>query len=298
MPQNTIENTIDVPFAWLPQELFSDEYNLSARAVGILLYLNNRPDGWTFYKKDIVNRFSDGKTSIQSGLETLEEQGFLKRQKVRNSEGKWAGMKWTIRMPNRSISGTGESETGNSGAGTPASSKKECSKMDSSREEKQNDAPAREEESEENGGQKQPPPDRVDEHAYMKHPEGIEEVADQYEALFGIKPALKRGETKNRTAERIDEYGVDTVLLVLEYQRKCVRNGDDFLSRTHNLATLMSQSVFEQYRTSLMSNVSEEKKQRQQDADDDRPPPPNDERDWKWIGGKWWPSEKVYGDVE
>jgi len=98
--KNKYENEIDQLFGWLPKSIVEGEYGLSAKAKGILLYLNNRPDDWTFYKSEVMEHFSDGRTSINNGLDELQEKGFLQIDKIRNPEtGQWEGQKWTVKMP-------------------------------------------------------------------------------------------------------------------------------------------------------------------------------------------------------
>lgn len=131
--KNELNNKIECNFGWLPQNIIEGEFNLSAKAIGILLYLNNRPDNWKFYKSEIAERFSDGKSSIESGLKELENNGFLEFKRKRNDEGKFSGLKWILRIPgNKGKSAeTGKSGAGKSGAGKPATNKKYSSKTNS-----------------------------------------------------------------------------------------------------------------------------------------------------------------------
>jgi len=127
---NQYENKIEQPFGWLPQTIIEGNYNLSAKATGILLYLNNRPDGWKFYKTEIVERFSDGKTSIENGIKELKEKGFLEIQKIRNDKGMITGSKWVLDLPdsNEDFTITGKPGSGKPGAGESTTNKKYSSK--------------------------------------------------------------------------------------------------------------------------------------------------------------------------
>ena len=44
---------------------------LSAKAKGIYIYLQSKPDGWQFYEIEIINNFTDGKRSIRAGIQEL-----------------------------------------------------------------------------------------------------------------------------------------------------------------------------------------------------------------------------------
>lgn len=61
--------------------------NLSAKAKGILAYLLSLPDDWKFNLAELVNVFSDGESSIRSGLEELKKAGYLNKTAVRDQRG-------------------------------------------------------------------------------------------------------------------------------------------------------------------------------------------------------------------
>lgn len=103
--QTTLNNKIEQPFGWLPQTIIDGEYNLSAKAIGILLYLNNRPKNWKFYKSDIIKRFKDGEHSIRTGLEELKDVGFLKIKRKRNDKKQIVGTEWIIEVPGKPTTG-------------------------------------------------------------------------------------------------------------------------------------------------------------------------------------------------
>lgn len=62
---------------------------LSAKAVGLFCYLLSLPDDWKLYITELSNHFSDGETSIRSGLKELEAVGFIKVEQERDADGKW-----------------------------------------------------------------------------------------------------------------------------------------------------------------------------------------------------------------
>jgi phage pi2 protein 07 len=67
---------------------------LSAKAKGIWLYAFSRPDDWSFYVKDIIKYFTDGRDSIYAGLKELEECGYLIRTQSSGKNGKFNRVQW------------------------------------------------------------------------------------------------------------------------------------------------------------------------------------------------------------
>jgi len=70
--------------------------NLSWKAKGLFAYLLSLPDDWQIYQKDLVNRATDGDTSLRSGIIELEKAGYLKRERQRNEFGQVKGMIYHI----------------------------------------------------------------------------------------------------------------------------------------------------------------------------------------------------------
>ena len=70
--------------------------NLSWKAKGLFAYLLSLPDNWQIYQKDLVNRATDGDTSLRSGIIELEKAGYLKRERQRNEFGQVKGMIYHI----------------------------------------------------------------------------------------------------------------------------------------------------------------------------------------------------------
>lgn len=75
---------------------FEDDTDLSWKAAGILAYLLTRPDGWKFNRADLLNRAPDGPRSLDSGLQALEELGYLNRERTRAADGTFSGWRWTV----------------------------------------------------------------------------------------------------------------------------------------------------------------------------------------------------------
>ena len=78
----------DFPYAQIDNRVI-DNCRLSAKAKWILLYLLNRPPGWTLIIKDIGNRLKDGRDAVRSALDELEKEGYLVRGRGRNALGRW-----------------------------------------------------------------------------------------------------------------------------------------------------------------------------------------------------------------
>lgn len=73
------------------------EKQMSWKAKGIWLYAFSRPDDWTFRLCDLLKQSSDGKDSVTSGLHELEKYGYLKRNRFRNEDGRFApDAEWTF----------------------------------------------------------------------------------------------------------------------------------------------------------------------------------------------------------
>lgn len=67
---------------------FLDDPRLSAKAKGIFAKLLTYPDEWEFHTKNISHYFKDGKTALQSGINELEEFGYLVIDQIRGKNGK------------------------------------------------------------------------------------------------------------------------------------------------------------------------------------------------------------------
>ena len=77
--------TEKIPFTQVANVVLNDKL-LSAKAKGLYAYLYSKPDGWDFAIDRIANDFSDGRKSINAGLQELEQNGYLLREK--QSSGK------------------------------------------------------------------------------------------------------------------------------------------------------------------------------------------------------------------
>lgn len=69
-----------IPFTQVANEVLNDP-NLSAKAKGLYAYLYSKPSGWDFAIDRIAREFTDGRRSINHGLQELEQNGYLLRER-------------------------------------------------------------------------------------------------------------------------------------------------------------------------------------------------------------------------
>ena len=70
--------------------------NLSAKALGVYFLIVSLPDDWNFSVKGLCTLCTDGKASIASAVEELENAGFLKRDGIVKCKGKFTAGDWII----------------------------------------------------------------------------------------------------------------------------------------------------------------------------------------------------------
>lgn len=66
---------------------FLENPNLSWKAKGVLAYLLSKPDNWKVITRDLVNRSTDGKSAVYSGLKELKEYGYYQKIPIRDDKG-------------------------------------------------------------------------------------------------------------------------------------------------------------------------------------------------------------------
>lgn len=69
--------------------------DLSAKAKGVYMYLQSKPEGWQFYETEIVKNFTDGKDSIKSGVVELIQAKLLLKYQEREG-GKFSNTLWIL----------------------------------------------------------------------------------------------------------------------------------------------------------------------------------------------------------
>lgn len=83
-------------FTTLSNTVIEDE-RLSWKARGIFQYLYSKSDDWQFYTDEVVKHSQKDKmTALRSGLNELEEFGYLKRVQKKTDAGKFGTCDWII----------------------------------------------------------------------------------------------------------------------------------------------------------------------------------------------------------
>lgn len=82
-------------FTIVDNDIFRDE-RLSYKDLGLLCQLLSLPDEWNFSVSGLVSLHRDGKASIITGLEKLEEFGYLTRKQSRGESGLYSGYNYFI----------------------------------------------------------------------------------------------------------------------------------------------------------------------------------------------------------
>ena len=81
-------------FTVVPNVIF--KHGLSLKAIGLYVYIVNKPDGWDFSIRGTATQTKDGEDSVRSAVNELEAVGFLKRTKYRNSDGTFGDGIWYV----------------------------------------------------------------------------------------------------------------------------------------------------------------------------------------------------------
>ena len=83
-------------FTVIPQGIVRDT-RLSLKDIGLLISMLSLPDNWEFSENGLEAIFEhDGQASIRTGLKKLEECGYLKRERVRGSDGRMKAVNWYL----------------------------------------------------------------------------------------------------------------------------------------------------------------------------------------------------------
>lgn len=73
-------------FTIIDNNFLRDE-RLSFKAKGLFMYMWSQSNDWNFYVNELSNHAKDGRNAVMTGLEELENYGYLKRKRVRNAQG-------------------------------------------------------------------------------------------------------------------------------------------------------------------------------------------------------------------
>ena len=81
-------------FTVIDNTVFKDS-SLSLKAKGMLCQMLSLPDNWAFTIKGLVKQCKDGKDSVMSALNELEDAGYFRRVQAK-SDGKFAGFDYIV----------------------------------------------------------------------------------------------------------------------------------------------------------------------------------------------------------
>lgn len=85
-----------VEYVVIPNSLLRDE-RLSLKDIGLLAYMLHLPDDWSFSISGLCTVFgNDGRDSISGSLKRIENAGYLKRERARDTGGKVGGAIWFV----------------------------------------------------------------------------------------------------------------------------------------------------------------------------------------------------------
>jgi len=82
-------------FVILQKTVLQDE-NLSWKAKGLHCYLMQLPADWQINVADLSNRSKDGRDATASALSELQKAGYIKRTKINDEGGKFAGYDYEV----------------------------------------------------------------------------------------------------------------------------------------------------------------------------------------------------------
>ena len=99
-------------WAWIPNAILQNE-KLTLKAKGLWVYLNSKPDGWTFSIDRIAEEQQDGRDAVRSAIHELEEAGLLIRTRTSIGTG------WDDDYTLRTKASVGNSYVGKSHVGKP-----------------------------------------------------------------------------------------------------------------------------------------------------------------------------------
>ena len=72
------------------------EKKMSLKAKGLLSLMLSLPDDWNYTVSGLVTLSKDGKDGVMSALSELEEFGYLKRERLIDKKGRYAGIEYNI----------------------------------------------------------------------------------------------------------------------------------------------------------------------------------------------------------
>lgn len=89
------ENLGELPFTVFPNDLLNDP-DLTAEALGVLVYLVSKPANWRVMPAELAKRFECGRDRVYKILNLLVEAGYARRDQDRGEGGSFANIRYVI----------------------------------------------------------------------------------------------------------------------------------------------------------------------------------------------------------
>lgn len=67
-----------------------NDARLSLRALGLLVWILDKPDEWSANSAQIAREVKEGRDAVRAAMREMEEAGYLVRTKVRSDRGRWS----------------------------------------------------------------------------------------------------------------------------------------------------------------------------------------------------------------
>lgn len=146
------------PYVIIDKTILEDD-RLTFKARGLAAYLLGKPDDWSISERHLVECGPDGAAAIRSGLKELEEAGYLKRNRRRTDDGKfaWEATLYEIPQPCRGFPRVDKPRTDNPHVEKPHVDNRAILKNDLPR----NELPRNEDQEGESNSTRQPAPGTV-----------------------------------------------------------------------------------------------------------------------------------------
>ena len=121
-----------IPFTMVCNQIILD-VRISSKAKFYYVYLSSKPEGWEFHTNAIIKEIKEGKDAFYTGLQELEEFGYLERTQKRVG-GKFSATEYMLLIPSN-LSHTENPDTEKSDTENPDhnniySNKKDLNKKD------------------------------------------------------------------------------------------------------------------------------------------------------------------------
>lgn len=75
---------------------FLKDEKLSWKAKGLFAYILSLPEDWKIYISELQTHATDGETSVRSAIKELTELGYIKQNRLKDEQGRWAAYAYEI----------------------------------------------------------------------------------------------------------------------------------------------------------------------------------------------------------